>query len=217
MYLKLRNIVYYSSIFMRFIRVLLVEYIISPVNSFASYKNFITMKRVFTLVLLWSFLYSSVSLGQLIKESIDPIFYLAALKNINYPIGAIRGSVYGRIYVSFEVDSKGKVKDISLIYPLVSKKISHLLGFEAEIISGLSKTPRLENTSVGKYILPIAFIYKNIYYGEDNVPTNRISEDYTKKDYQFLKEIQITARSDQYRSLRPYSNIPPMSRQIVDY
>lgn len=80
MYLKLRNIVYYSSIFMRFIRVLLVEYIISPVNSFASYKNFITMKRVFTLVLLWSFLYSSVSLGQLIKESIDPIFYLAALK-----------------------------------------------------------------------------------------------------------------------------------------
>lgn len=175
------------------------------------------MRKIVTMFLLCSGVFGGTSYGQTIKETIDPLFYLAALKNISYPIGAIRGSVYGRIYASFEVDEKGKVKDVSLIYPLVGKKIANLLGFEAEIIGGLSKTPRLDNTSAGKYILPIAFIYKNIYYGEVNVPTNRISEEYTKKDYQFLKEIQITARSDQYRSLRPFSNIPPMSRQIVEY
>jgi hypothetical protein len=104
-----------------------------------------------------------------------------------------------------------------VIYPLINKKVSHLLGFEAEIVSGLSKTPQLGNVSEGKYILPIAFVYKNIYYGEENYPTNRITEDYFSKEYQFLKEIQITARSDQYRMLRPYSSIPPMSRQIVEY
>lgn len=175
------------------------------------------MKKVFTL----SILYISLSLitvcGQTIKEFIDPIFYKAALKNIGYPIGAIRGSIYGRLYASFEVDNKGAVKNISLIYPLVSKKISHLLGFEAEIVGGLSKTPHLNNVSEGKYILPIAFVYKNVYYGDENYPTNRISEDYFSKDFTFLKEIQITARSDQYRMLRPFSGIPPTSKQIVEY
>ncbi len=175
------------------------------------------MKKVFTL----SILYISLSLitvcGQTIKEFIDPIFYKAAQKNIGYPIGAIRGSIYGRLYASFEVDNKGAVKNISLIYPLVSKKISHLLGFESEIVGGLSKTPHLNNVSKGKYILPIAFVYKNVYYGDENYPTNRISEDYFSKDFTFLKEIQITARSDQYRMLRPFSGIPPTSKQIVEY
>ena len=175
------------------------------------------MKKVFTL----SILYISLSLitvcGQILKDPIDPIFYKAAQKNIGYPIGAIRGSIYGRLYASFEVDNKGAVKNISLIYPLVSKKISHLLGFEAEIVGGLSKTPHLNNVSEGKYILPIAFVYKNVYYGDENYPTNRISEDYFSKDFTFLKEIQITARSDQYRMLRPFSGIPPTSKQIVEY
>lgn len=176
------------------------------------------MKKTFAFaLLLLSLLYSSKSYSQVIKETIDPIFYKAAQKNIGYPIGAIRGSVYGRLYASFEVDNKGTVKNVNLIYPLVSKKISHLLGFEAEIVGGLSKTPHLNNVSEGKYILPIAFVYKNIYYGDENYPTNRISEDYFSKDFQFLKEIQITARSDQYRMLRPFSGIPPVSKQIVEY
>lgn len=175
------------------------------------------MKKIFTVAVLCIGLSLNFVYGQTIKESIDPIFYKAAQKNIGYPIGAIRGSIYGRLYASFEVDNKGIVKNISLIYPLVSKKISHLLGFEAEIVDGLSKTPHLNNVSEGRYILPIAFVYKNIYYGDENYPTNRISEDYFSKDYQFLKEIQITARSDQYRMLRPFSGIPPASKQIVEY
>ncbi len=91
------------------------------------------------------------------------------------------------------------------------------MGFENEIVSGLSKIPKLNHVEAGKYILPIAFVYKNMYYGDVNYPTNRISEDYFSKDFKFLQEIQITARSDQYRSLRPYSNVPPMSRQIIEY
>lgn len=174
------------------------------------------MKKSFAFALFLSLLYIK-SYSQIIKDVIDPIFYKAAQKNIAYPIGAIRGSVYGRLYASFEVDNKGAVKNVNLIYPLVSKKISHLLGFEAEIVGGLSKTPHLNNVSEGKYILPIAFVYKNIYYGDENYPTNRISEEYFSKDFQFLQEIQITARSDQYRMLRPFSGIPPASRQIVEY
>ncbi|GGD77718.1 hypothetical protein GCM10011514_47050 [Emticicia aquatilis] len=175
------------------------------------------MKKSFAFASLFLSLLCIESYAQAIRETIDPIFYKAAQKNIGYPIGAIRGSVYGRLYASFEVDNKGAVKNVNLIYPLVSKKISHLLGFEAEIVGGLSKTPHLNNVSEGKYILPIAFVYKNIYYGDENYPTNRISEDYFSKDFQFLKEIQITARSDQYRMLRPFSGIPPASRQIVEY
>lgn len=174
------------------------------------------MKKVFTLSVLYISL-SLITCGQILKDPIDPIFYKAAQKNIGYPIGAIRGSIYGRLYASFEVDNKGAIKNINLIYPLVSKKIGHLLGFEAEIVGGLSKTPHLNNVSEGKYILPIAFVYKNVYYGDENYPTNRISEDYFSKDFTFLKEIQITARSDQYRMLRPFSGIPPTSKQIVEY
>ena len=175
------------------------------------------MKKSFVFAFIFLSFLGVESYAQAIKETIDPIFYKAAQKNIGYPIGAIRGSVYGRLYASFEVDNKGAIKNVNLIYPLVSKKISHLLGFEAEIVGGLSKTPHLNNVSEGKYILPIAFVYKNIYYGDENYPTNRISEDYFSKDFQFLKEIQITARSDQYRMLRPFSGIPPASRQIVEY
>lgn len=175
------------------------------------------MNKLFAFTFMFLSLLDVESYAQAIRETIDPIFYKAAQKNIGYPIGAIRGSVYGRLYASFEVDNKGAIKNVNLIYPLVSKKISHLLGFEAEIVGGLSKTPHLNNVSEGKYILPIAFVYKNIYYGDENYPTNRISEDYFSKDFQFLKEIQITARSDQYRMLRPFSGIPPASRQIVEY
>lgn len=175
------------------------------------------MNKLFEFTFMFLSLLDVESYAQAIRETIDPIFYKAAQKNIGYPIGAIRGSVYGRLYASFEVDNKGAIKNVNLIYPLVSKKISHLLGFEAEIVGGLSKTPHLNNVSEGKYILPIAFVYKNIYYGDENYPTNRISEDYFSKDFQFLKEIQITARSDQYRMLRPFSGIPPASRQIVEY
>ncbi|GAB2635027.1 hypothetical protein GCM10027035_30380 [Emticicia sediminis] len=175
------------------------------------------MKKTFAFALLLLSLLYSKSYSQVIKDPIGPVFYAYASQNIGYPVGAIRGSIYGRVYASFEVNSTGKIKNVNVIYPLVSQKVSKSLGFENEIVSGLSKIPKLNHVEAGKYILPIAFVYKNMYYGDVNYPTNRISEDYFSKDFKFLQEIQITARSDQYRSLRPYSNVPPMSRQIVEY
>jgi hypothetical protein len=175
------------------------------------------MKKVFAFAILFLCLIYTKSYSQTIKDPVGSIFYAYAAQKIEYPVGAIRGSIYGRIYASFELDSKGKVKNAQVIYPLINKNVSRDLGFETEIISGLSKIPSIQNANAGKYILPIAFVYKNMFYGDINYPTNRISEDYFSKDFQFLQEIQITARSDQFRSLRPYSNIPPMSRQIVEY
>ncbi|MFY7912123.1 MAG: hypothetical protein ACOVO2_21340, partial [Emticicia sp.] len=174
------------------------------------------MKKISILSILCISL-SLSTYSQAVKDPIGPVFYAYASQNISYPVGAIRGSIYGRVYASFEVNSTGKIKNVNVIYPLVSQKVSKSLGFENEIVSGLSKIPKLNHVEAGKYILPIAFVYKNMYYGDVNYPTNRISEDYFSKDFKFLQEIQITARSDQFRSLRPFSNIPPMSRQIVDY
>ena len=175
------------------------------------------MKKVFAFAIIFLSLIYFKSYCQILKNPVGPVFYAYATKNIDYPIGAIRGSVYGRIYATFEINPNGKVKNVNVVYPLIGKIISQKLGFETEIISGLSKIPNLRNANAGKYILPIAFVYRNIFYGDEIYPTNKISEDYLSKDYQLLEEIQVTARSDQYRSLRPFSGIPPMSRQIVEY
>jgi hypothetical protein len=175
------------------------------------------MKKVIIFSLLLIGLIGNNTNAQIPRDIVGPVFYAYASKNIDYPVGAIRGSIYGRIYAAFDINSNGKIKNINVIYPLIGKTISKKLGFEAEIVSGLSKIPHLSNVIAGKYILPIAFVYRNMFYGDEIYPTNKISEDYLSKDYQLLEEIKVTARSDQYRSLRSFSGIPPMSRQIVEY
>lgn len=175
------------------------------------------MKKTLILIALFIGLGYTKAYCQINKDPIGPVFYAYASQKIDYPVGAIRSSIYGRIYAAFEINESGEIKNINVVYPIISKKISQKLGFEAEIVSGLSKIPHLRNVPVGKYILPIAFVYKNMYYGDEIYPTNNVSEDYFSKEYQLLEEIKVTARSDQFRSLRPYSNIPPMSRQIVEY
>ncbi|MFN8357262.1 MAG: hypothetical protein U0Y10_22590 [Spirosomataceae bacterium] len=147
----------------------------------------------------------------------DPVFYGAAAQNIIYPIGAIQNSVYGRYYATFEVDTTGKVKNIKVIYPIINQKISKRLGFEYEIIQGLKKTPHLRDSDAGRYILPIAFVYTNYNDGgQPTYPTNLLPSGYTPRDAQMLKEVQIFAKSNQYRTVRPYSNVAPPSRQVVD-
>ncbi|AXE20624.1 hypothetical protein DR864_24240 [Runella rosea] len=170
---------------------------------------------VFSLLLVSTMLYKAFSQG--LATLNDPIIAASASNNIRYPIGAIRNSVYGRIYASFDIDSAGYVRNINVIYPIMNKKSMGILGFEHEIKTGLSKTPRLRNRNQGKYILPIAFVYNNIYYNSNDYPTNKLPKEYYSREYQILNEVQITARSDQHRSIRQYSNIPPPSRQIVDY
>lgn len=170
---------------------------------------------VLSLLLIPTMLHKVFSQG--LATLNDPIIAAAASNNIHYPIGAIRNSVYGRIYASFDIDSAGYIRNVNVVYPVMNKKTMGILGFEHEIKAGLSKTPRLRNRNQGKYILPIAFVYTNVYYNSNNYPTNTLPEEYYSKEYQVLNEVQITARSDQYRSIRQYSNIPPPSRQIVDF
>lgn len=175
------------------------------------------MKKTLVLSLLLISTMLNEAFSQGLATLNDPIISAAASNNIHYPIGAIRNSVYGRIYASFEIDSAGYVRNVNVIYPIMNPKTMGILGFEHEIKAGLAKTPRLRNRNQGKYILPIAFVYTNVYYSSNDYPTNKLPQEYYSREYQILNEVQITARSDQYRSIRQYSNIPPPSRQIVDF
>lgn len=173
-------------------------------------------KSIILFLLLYSFIVPAAS-SQEGGAIDDPVFYVLAANNIQYPVGAIRNSIYGRIFTSLEIDSEGTVRNVHVIYPLMDKKSGKLLGFEEEIKAGLSKMPRLRIKNQGKYILPVSFVYTNVYHNTTDYPTNRIPQEVMPKDYLLLKEVQITARSDRYRSLRNFSNIPPPSRQIVDF
>lgn len=175
------------------------------------------IKSVILCLLLYSLIAPSAS-SQDGGAIDDPVFYVLAANNIQYPVGAIRNSIYGRIFTSFEIDSAGIVRNVNVIYPLMDKKAGKILGFEAEIKAGLSKMPRLRTKDQGKYILPIAFAYTNVYHSTStDYPTNRIPQEALPEGHQLLNEVQVTARSDRYRSLRNFSNIPPPSRQIVDF
>lgn len=175
------------------------------------------IKSVILFLLLYSLTVPSAS-SQEGGAIDDPVFYVSAANNIQYPVGAIQNSIYGRIFASLEIDSVGTVRNVHIIHPLMDKKTRKLLGFEEEIKAGLSKMPRLRTKNQGKYILPVAFAYTNVYHSSStDYPTNRIPQEVMPEGHLLMKEVQITARSDRYRSLRNFSNIPPPSRQIVDF
>lgn len=145
----------------------------------------------------------------------DPIFTATIAQHLHYPATAIRGSIYGRFYVKFAIDSTGSIQNIAVLYPQISPKIAKNLGFEYELINSLKQVPRLTARYKGSYILPVAFVYIN--YTEDSkprVPTNTLPEKYLDNSL-ILNEIRVVGRSDMYRSLRPLSGKAPESRQIV--
>ncbi len=145
----------------------------------------------------------------------DPIFTASLTHGIHYPVTAIRGSVYGRFYVKFSIDSTGSIQNAVVLYPQISPKYAKKLGFEHELINGLKQVPRLTPRYKGSYILPVAFVYIN--YSEDSKPrnpTNTLPEKYLDNSL-LLNEVRIVGYSDMYRSLRPVSGRAPASRQVV--
>ncbi|SOD95494.1 energy transducer TonB [Spirosoma fluviale] len=145
----------------------------------------------------------------------DPVFTATVAQHLHYPATAIRGSVYGRFYVKFSIDSTGSLQNIAVLYPQISPKIAKSLGFEYELINSLRQVPRLTSRYRGSYILPVAFVYIN--YNEDSkprVPTNTLPEKYLDNSL-ILNEVKVVGRSDMYRSLRPLSGNAPASRQVV--
>jgi hypothetical protein len=172
--------------------------------------------------ILCSILVALLSTGPLASAQItgyaldeDPVFTATLAQHLHYPVTAIRGSVYGRFYVKFSIDSTGSLQNIAVLYPQISPRISKSLGFEYELINSLKQIPRLTSRYKGSYILPVAFVYIN--YSEDSkprVPTNTLPEKYLDNSL-VLNEVKVVGRSDMYRSLRPLSGKSPESRQIV--
>lgn len=145
----------------------------------------------------------------------DPIFTATVAQHLHYPATAIRGSVYGRFYVKFSIDSTGSIQNIAVLHPQTSPAIAKRLGFEYELTNSLKQVPQLSSRYKGSYILPVAFVYVN--YSQDSkpqVPTNTLPEKYLDNSL-ILNEIRVMGSSDLYRSLRPVSGKAPESRQIV--
>ncbi|GAB3642481.1 hypothetical protein GCM10027423_31170 [Spirosoma arcticum] len=145
----------------------------------------------------------------------DPVFTATLAHHIHYPVTAIRGSVYGRFYVKFSIDSTGGIQNIAVLYPKINAKYAERLGFDYELINGLKQVPQLTARYKGSYILPVAFVYIN--YSEDSkplVPTNTLPEKYVDNSL-VLNEVRIVGRSNMYNSVRPVSRIAPASRQVV--
>ncbi|MCC5612757.1 hypothetical protein LC612_40235 [Nostoc sp. CHAB 5834] len=174
------------------------------------------MKALFLILIVW------LSTGLNAKAQItgsaldeDPIFTATLAQHIHYPVTAIRGSIYGRFYVKFSIDSIGSIQDIAVVYPQISPKSAKMLGFNYELINGLKQVPPLTPRYKGSYILPVAFVYIN--YSEDGkprVPTNTLPERYFDNSL-ILQELTIVGRSSMYNSVRPVSRVAPPSRQVV--
>lgn len=145
----------------------------------------------------------------------DPVFTTTLARHIHYPVTAVRGSVYGRFYVKFSIDSVGSIQNIAVLYPKISPRQTQRLGFEYEMLNGLKQLPHLSPHYEGNYILPIAFVYTN--YNEANrplIPTNTLPEKYLNNGF-LLDEVRIDGQSHMYRNIRTESEIAPTSQQVV--
>ncbi|GAB2545073.1 hypothetical protein [Spirosoma aerophilum] len=172
--------------------------------------------------ILYSIIIIFLLTGQVLRAQItgyaldeDPVFTATITEHLNYPVTAIRGSVYGRFYVKFSIDSTGSIRNIAVLYPQISPKYAKMLGFEYELINSLKHVPQLTPRYKGSYILPVAFVYIN--YSESSkplVPTNTLPDQYLDNSL-VLNEIRVLGHSDMYRSLRPLSGKAPASRQVV--
>lgn len=88
--------------------------------------------------------------------SSDPVFKQALHKLIKYPNQAWRESVYGRVYVGFEVTEDDQVINITTLSP-------ENVGFELNktVEQALRKLPKLDPNYKGRYCLPVAYSYTN--------------------------------------------------------
>ncbi len=162
----------------------------------------------------------NTSFAQVNYDINELVFNAEISKKIHYPIGMVRGSIYGRVFVSFEVNEEGKFENIKVVHPIFNELISQRAGFEYEILDGFKKMKKLSSKNQGLYILPVSFIYTNIFYGNISYPTNTFplalfEEKYT--NFKVLNDVEIFGNSDQFPNLRQADNVPPQNRQIVAF
>ncbi len=118
------------------------------------------------------------SVKELVKErkaplSVESVFVQSINKKISYPQKAKTDNVYGRIYVGFDIDELGVIKNITTLSPDNSG-----YGFDEEVKNNLKKLIGINSVYVGHYVLPVAFTLTNLK-GTANlyVPTNTLSAD----------------------------------------
>jgi hypothetical protein len=167
------------------------------------------MKKSLALIFFFTTIIYSGKAQKNLNE--NPVFSELAQRNIQYPINAIKNSLYGRIYTKFTVDKIGKISNVEVVHPTMTSEYEKALGFQRDIKRGLSKLPLLGIGYEGEYILPIAFIYFNHKdHHETSYPTNRLPNSYDATNITFLNELKIMGRSDTYPSL----NSAILSKQI---
>lgn len=158
------------------------------------------MKKIITSTVIFLIISFHCNAQKSLNE--NPLFFKLAERNVNYPINAIRRSLYGRIYTKFEVDKIGKIKNIDAIYPEITPEYEKAIGFMKEIKSGLSKIPLLGLGYEGEYILPIAFIFTNHREDPETAyPKNRLPNGFDIENRIFLHELKITAKSGEFPSI----------------
>ena len=88
--------------------------------------------------------------------STDPVFRQALHTLIKYPNQAWRESVYGRVYIGFEVTEDGQVANVNTLSP---ENVG--FGLDETVKQALKKMDRLNPDYKGRYCLPVAYSYTN--------------------------------------------------------
>jgi hypothetical protein len=88
--------------------------------------------------------------------SADPVFNQLLHTSIKYPNQAWNGSVYGRVYVGFEINESGQLVNINTLSP---PNVG--FGLDDAVKQGLRKITKLKPDYKGTYCLPVAFTYTN--------------------------------------------------------
>lgn len=169
-----------------------------------------------SLIFIALLLAAEVSFSQLTRPALDlskdPVFVNVVTRRIHYPTQPARKAIYGRYYAGFTIDQDGHIRDISVLYPKMSRQTSKLYGFEGEILAGLKHMPPLNPGLAGHYLLPVAFCFTHYSEGATPiVPTNVLPLGYEVGDRTLLNETKIFASSPS--STRDLNGFPP-SRQI---
>ncbi|KAB7732813.1 hypothetical protein F5984_02360 [Rudanella paleaurantiibacter] len=87
----------------------------------------------------------------------EPVFTQFLHDNIVYPSQGWQNQLYARVYVGFDVNSAGRLKNITLLSPT---NVGY--GFDLAVTQGLGKYLKLKPTYAGSYVLPVAFTLTNL-------------------------------------------------------
>ena len=128
-------------------------------------------------VLLSFGLATQLATAQLIRPALDqdPVFHQVLAKRVEYPRYSMRHfPLYGRVYVGFRIDEKGKMTNITLLSPSNAQS-----GFGPVVMDALKHMPSLNPHYAGEYALPVAFCYINPILSDSLYrPVNKLEEKY---------------------------------------